>query len=259
MITEKRILNQNNEEIFVETYTPTNIKSTIFFCHGITGCRKGRTKEDSYFQQLAKKLMNINYKVVLFDFSGHGDSKGNDYDVCLSKSTKELEIVFNEEVIDKNKVDFLAFSYGSAVLCNFLLQNPSINPNHIVFYSPCLYPNESCFLNPDSFFGKDIVKDYKNGKLKEKNYCTVGAKNFRFGIKIINECEIFEPNYLSKFSDKILVLSGKKDVILNTKYNDEFCNKNNITNIYLDASHSLFEEIENAFDYTLDFLENSIN
>lgn len=258
MITEKRVLNQNNEEIFVETYTPTNIKSTIFFCHGITGCRKGRTKEDSYFQQLAKKLMNINYKVVLFDFSGHGDSKGNDYDVCLSKSTKELEIVFNEEVIDKNNVDFLAFSYGSAVLCNFLLQNPSINPNHIVFYSPCLYPNESCFLNPDSIFGKDIVKDYKNEKLKENNYCTVGAKNFRFGMKMINECKNFEPNYLSKFSDKILVLSGNKDVILNTKYNEDFCNKNNITNIYLDASHSLVEDIETAFKYTIDFFEKRI-
>ena len=55
------------------------------------------------------------------------------------------------------------------------------------------------------------------------------------------------------------MLYGKKDVILNTKYNDDFCNKNNITNIYLDASHSLFEDIENAFDYTLDFLENRTN
>lgn len=57
------------------------MKSTIIFCHGITGCRKGRTKDDNYFQIVAKELMELSYKVVLFDFSGHGDSEGNDYDV----------------------------------------------------------------------------------------------------------------------------------------------------------------------------------
>lgn len=74
-------------------------------------------------------------------------------------------------------------------------------------------------------------------------------------MKMIDECKNFKPNYLNKFSDRILVLSGKQDIILNTKYNDDFCNINDITNIYLDASHSLFEEINTAFDYTINFLE----
>ena len=88
MIQVKTILNECGEKIFVETYVPNEVKSTFVFCHGITGCRKGRTKDDSYFQELAKKLMELNYKVVLFDFSGHGDSEGNDYDVVLSKNTQ---------------------------------------------------------------------------------------------------------------------------------------------------------------------------
>lgn len=74
-------------------------------------------------------------------------------------------------------------------------------------------------------------------------------------MKMIDECKNFKPNYLNKFSDRILVLSGKQDIILNTKYNDDFSNINDITNIYLDASHSLFEEINTAFDYTINFLE----
>lgn len=59
MINGKNILNQNNEKLFVETYIPTNIKSTIVFCHGITGCRKGRTKNDNYFQdmEIAKNMI----------------------------------------------------------------------------------------------------------------------------------------------------------------------------------------------------------
>lgn len=258
MIEEKTVLNDNGEKLFIETFTPNNANSTIIFCHGITGCRKGRTTSDNYFRELAKRLMNLNYKVVLFDFSGHGDSEGNDYDVCLSKSTKELEKVFKEEVIDINNVNFLAFSYGAAVLCNFLSKNKTINPKHIVLYSPCLYPLQSCFLNPDSIFGKDIFKEYENGNLKENGYTMVGAKNFKFGMKMINDCKNFEPNYLSNFFNKILVLSRKHDIILDTKYTDDFCNKNNITNIYLDTSHSLFEDIETAFTYTINFFNEDL-
>lgn len=74
-------------------------------------------------------------------------------------------------------------------------------------------------------------------------------------MKMIDECKIFKPNYLNKFSDRILVLSSKHDAILNTKYNDDFCNTNDITNIYLDTSHSLFEDINTAFAYTINFFE----
>jgi len=256
MIEEKTILNEYGEKIFVEVYVPTVIKSTIIFCHGITGCRTGRTMEDNYFQRLAKKLMHLNYKVVLFDFSGHGKSEGYDYDVSLFKSTKELEKVFNEEVYDITKVDFLVFSYGATVLCDFLSHHELIKPRHIVLYSPCLYPLESCFLNSDSLFGKDILSYYKDKSIENKQYAIVGAKNFRLGMRMIEECKNFSSSYLEKFADRILTLSGKNDVILDTKYNDIFCEKNYIKNIYLDASHSLFEDIDVAFTYTIAFLEN---
>lgn len=67
MIKQDFIPNAENEKLFIEYYIPEKAKSTILFCHGITGCRKGRTKDDDYFQVLAKKLMQLNYKVVLFD------------------------------------------------------------------------------------------------------------------------------------------------------------------------------------------------
>ena len=253
MIENKCLLNKYNEKIFVETYTPDNAIQTIFFCHGITGCRKGRTMDDSYFQELAKKLMNKKYKVVLFDFSGHGESEGNDYDVTLSKSVSELDLVFDSEVLDKNKVSFLVFSYGAAVLCKFLEKNIDINPNKIIMYSPCLYPLESCFLNKNSIFGKDIAEGYDSGLLEKNGFVVVGAKNFKFGIEMINECKSFSPKYLKVFSNKILVLSGKNDVILNTKYNDDFCKRNGVKEIYFEASHSLFEKIDDVFKSTIDF------
>lgn len=255
MVETKTILNQNNEKIFVELHTPAHIKGTVVFCHGITGCRKGRTMEDNYFQLLADKLMQLNYKAVLFDFSGHGESEGNDYEVTLSKSTDELSRVFYEEVDQSKDIKFLAFSYGATVLGNFLSENPSVHPSKVVLYSPCFYPLESCFLNENSIFGKDILSAYNNGTLKQTGYAIVGAKNFKFGYQMIEDCKIFSPSQFEKISDKVLVLSGTQDVILEVKYNDKFCKENNIKMLYFNASHSLFEDICNVFTTTLEYFE----
>ncbi len=70
---------------------------------------------------------------------------------------------------------------------------------------------------------------------------------------MIYECQEFPPVGLKKFNDKILCLSGTQDKILDIKYNDEFCRNNNIKNIYLNVSHSLYNEISKAFEYTLNF------
>ena len=249
------ISNDYGERLTIETFTPEQITATIVFCHGITGCRKGRTIADTYFQSLAHDLSLQGFKVVLFDFSGHGDSEGHDYDVCLSKNVRELELVFNKEVDIKKGVSFLAFSYGAAVLCRFLTEHKEVKPEHIVMYSPCFYPVESCFLNENSIFGKDIVKAYNDGSLKELGYATVGAKGFRFGNKMLDDCKTFTPDFYSTLADRILVLSGKQDVILDTKYNTDFCAKNGIINLWFDASHSLFEKLDEVVPITIHYFK----
>ena len=251
MINCKKIKNLQGENIFVESYEPRIIKGTIVLCHGITGCRKGRTMADNYFQVLANRLMDLNFKVVLFDFSGHGESEGNDYDVCLSKNASELEMILKQEAV--GDVSFLAFSYGTAVLCYFLQTHVSFSPRRIAMISPCLYPNQSCFLTTKSIFGKDVVKGIENGEMDKNGYCVVGAKNFKLGKRIIEECKNFSPEYLTKFNNISLVLSGSDDVILDKSYNDEFCKKHSFKQVYLKASHSLYEEIEKAFDLIIEF------
>ena len=251
----KTILNDNKEKIFVEVYEPEYIKSTIIFCHGITGCRKGRTIEDDYFQRFAAHLTKYNYKVILFDYSGHGDSEGRSQDVCLSKSVSELEKVFYEEVTTE-KIDFLVFSYGATVLCRFLEQHLDIKPDHIAMISPGFDPLYSGFLDENNIFGKDIAKAYYSGEMKKKGYAIVGAKNFKLGINFIEELKSFKPDYLAKVGSKLLVLSGNNDIIIDTKFNHEFCKKYNIKNIDYNASHSLFEEIDKAFYDIEEFLNN---
>ena len=253
----KKIQNKVGDTLLVEKHCAENAKSTIVFCHGITGCRKGRTMADDYFQVLADKLEKLGYDVVLFDYSGHGESEGNDYDVCLSKSVSELATVFESEVNHNIPINFLAFSYGAAVLNDFLKLNCSIIPERIVLYSPCLYPLDSCFLTDKSIFGKDVLREYNDGTMERDGYATVGAKGFRLGMKMIKECESFSADTIAKLYDKVLVLSGLDDVILDTSFNAQFCDKYGIKNIWLKASHSLFENIEEAFEYTINFFEHN--
>ena len=92
--------------------------------------------------------------------------------------------------------------------------------------------------------------------MREKGYAIVGAKNFKLGINFIEELKSFKPDYLTKVGSKLLVLSGKNDIIIDTKFNHEFCKKHNIRNIDYDASHSLFEEIDKAFYDIEEFFNN---
>lgn len=256
MEQKKTIRNAANERLCVETFLPESVKGSIVFCHGITGCRKGRSMEDNYFQVLARRLMDLGYKTILFDFSGHGESEGNDFDVSLSKSTDELRRVFASEVTDPAGVKFLAFSYGATVLGNFLKDEPSVDPSKIVLYSPCFYPLESCFLSTKSIFGKDIVKAVDSGDMEKNGFAVVGAKNFRFGARMLEECQSFSAEIYKTLSGRTVVFGGKQDVILETAYNDKFCSENGITLKYFDTSHSLYEDIENVFDATIAFFES---
>jgi len=241
MIKYVKVKNKQGEKLFVEIHSPVSAASTIVFVHGFTGCRKGRSLEDNYMQTFATKLCKMGFKVVLFDLSGHGESEGLDKEVTLEKSVADLSAVLTKLKVGLTRVNFMAFSYGATVLSRFLEQNKNVTPRSISLISPCLYPLDSCFLNKKSLFGKDIVDSYKSGKLAKAGFVTVGAKNFNVGFDFIQSLIKFKPDYLAKFVDRMLVLSGKQDVIMDTSFVDQFCNLNKITNHYYDASHSLYE------------------
>ncbi len=255
MIKNVKIKNSQGEKLFVEIHSPAAASTTIVFVHGFTGCRKGRSLEDNYMQTFATKLCRMGFKVVLFDLSGHGESEGRDRDVTLDKSVSDLSCVLSKLKVGLTRVNFMCFSYGAAVLTKYLEQNKKVPPRSITLISPCIYPLESCFLNNKSAFGKDIAESYKSGKLAKAGFVTVGAKNFDVGFDFIQSLIKFKPDYLAKFTDKCLFLSGKQDAIMDTSFVDKFCNANKITNHYFDASHSLFEAMDKVQPLVANFIK----
>ena len=87
-------------------------------------------------------------------------------------------------------------------------------------------------------------------------FAVVGAKGFKVGAKLIEECEQTNPDYLANFAKQTLVLSGDADVILNTEIHTAFCKKHGIKNVWLAGSHSLFESIEKAFELTIEHFKS---
>ena len=256
MIKNVKFKNPQGEKLFVEIHSPQAPVSTIVFVHGFTGCRKGRSLEDNYMQTFATKLCKMGFRVVLFDMSGHGESEGKDKNVTLDKSVADLSTVLSRLKVGLTRVNFMCFSYGATVLTKYLEQNKGVNPRSITLISPCIYPLESCFLNNKSLFGKDISESYKSGKLAKQGYVTVGAKNFNVGFDFIQSLIKFKPDYLIKFSDKILCMSGKQDAIMDTSFVDKFCNANKITNHYFNASHSLFEAMDKVQPLVANFIKH---
>lgn len=83
-----------------------NPKKTIVMCHGMTSTKQCRRNQ---LLKLANRLWEDDYKVIQFDFIGHGDSSGKDLDVSLSSFNKDLTTIINKYCKKKISIylDFL--------------------------------------------------------------------------------------------------------------------------------------------------------
>ena len=85
----------------------------VILCHGINGEKTERKS----FNHLVGKLQEKSINSFRFDFRGHGESTGNDYEMTPTKEVKDLEKTieylkregFNEFVL-------LGASFGGSIL-----------------------------------------------------------------------------------------------------------------------------------------------
>lgn len=86
------IKNKLGEKLDTWVETPEGeIKASVIMVHGF-GTNKGETA--GYFDDISKALVNDNFRVIRFDFSGYGKSEGRQEDVCYSKQVDDLKSVW---------------------------------------------------------------------------------------------------------------------------------------------------------------------
>ncbi|MCK4883483.1 MAG: alpha/beta fold hydrolase, partial [Candidatus Diapherotrites archaeon] len=130
------IKNQNNEKLIgLESTQQTNNKpqKTIILVHGF-----GMTKnERGLFDKITISLINNNFLVYRFDFSGCGESEGNYNKTTLTKLKNDLNEIINyikqQEKVDKKNIGIIGQSFGTAII---LALEPKVKTIALMGVSP---------------------------------------------------------------------------------------------------------------------------
>ncbi len=62
-------------------------RKILILCHGLNGDKTERNSFNTFTEKLQKQKINS----FRFDFRGHGESTGNDYEMTPTKEVEDLE------------------------------------------------------------------------------------------------------------------------------------------------------------------------
>ena len=248
------IKTSDNFELDTTTYTPTlSNDKIIVMCHGLTGVKQGRTAQDTYLFDLASKLCENGFKVVQFDWRGHGKSSGKDIDVCCDSFFNDLDIIIKKEV-GNLKLNLWGWSIGGFSILQYL-QRTRLKTEKVVLWSPVIDPIGSFFYNKNSLACyRSIIDSTKNGTLYSDGYALWTAKNFKITKKFLDQSRSFDYvdaiNYLPK---NTLIILGNNDVLVDKTCAEDYAKEFGIDYKVLNAGHALYEDIENAKEITVKY------
>ena len=241
-------------ELDTQSYVPNNPNGKIIvMCHGLTGVKQGRVSEDTYLFELAKKLCENGFKVLQFDWRGHGKSSGTDLDVCCDSFFCDLDTVVKKEQ-GNLELYLWGWSIGGFSIIQYLLKT-QIKVNKVVLWSPVLEPIASFFYNKNSMACyRSIIDSTKNGDLYKNGYALWTAKNFKISLDFLNQSREFDfVKAINCLPAKTLILLGDNDVLVDAGYAENYAKEFGFDYKILPAGHALFEDINTAIDLTTNF------
>lgn len=249
--TETTIKTADNFELNVLISAPEgNAKKTVVMCHGLTSYKEGRRGQ---LTTVAKALCDDGYKVIQFDFRGHGKSSGTDLDVRPTTLEEDLKTVIDNFVKDEDYYLF-GFSFGGFTVCKYLYDTKNTSVKKVALIGPPLDPINSSLLNPKEFCYPEIHEAIISGSLEKDGYAYWSSKDFRVSKKFIEECREFNfKEAITCLVGRTLLLQGTNDKNVDRDYNKRFAEEYNIEYKEYDASHSLWEVIDEAAKEIVEF------
>lgn len=238
----KKIKTIDGFELDVEIRMPDGKpKKTIVMSHGLTSYKEGRKNQ---LLILATALCNAGYKVIQYDFRGHGKSSGIDLDVCPTSLKTDLETIINEFVKDEDYYMF-GFSFGGFATCEYLYLTENKSVKKVVLIGPPLDPINSSLLNPKEFCEPEIREAQESGSLERDGYACWKSKDFRVSKRFLEECYKFDyKTAMTYLSGRTLLLQGTNDKNVDRDYNKRYAEEYNLRYKEYNASHSLWEVID---------------
>lgn len=252
-IENTRVTTPDGFDLSVEIRTPEGeAKKTIVMSHGATVPRAGK---NGSLIVLADALCNAGYRVVQYDFRGHGESSGKDLDVCLSGLRTDLETIIENFAGDDYYL--FGFSFGGLTTCNYLYTHKNTTVKKVVLIGPPLDPINSSLLNPKEFCQPEIQAAIDDGSLEKNGYAYWSSKDFRVAKKWLDECYAFDYKEAIKcLVGRTLLLQGKEDRNVDWEYNHRFAEEYGLEyKEYEGASHSLWEIMDEVAKVIIEYYE----
>lgn len=227
------------------------IKKTIVMSHGLASCKEGSKKQ---LLKIANALCIDGYRVIQYDFRGHGRSSGTDLDVCLSALKIDLETIIDNYI--KDDYYLFGFSIGGLATCDYLYYTNNKSVKKIVLIGPPLDPANGLVIRPNklSHHAMDNVFDTTN--FETKGYIYWKTNKFKLSKKFLEEFTLFDCKAIGTLSERTLLLQGKNDMVVNKEYNKKYSRQYNFKYKEFDASHSLYEKIDDVIIEIIKYYNN---
>jgi len=231
-----------------------NTRGCIVLCHGITVDKD----ENGKFIDVTNYLCNNLFKVVRFDFRGHGESNLLSEEMTISGELLDLTAVISS-VIDKNSaVGILAVSFGAGASILYTAKNQEIIKT-LVLWNPVI-DYKKTFLKPQVPWGKTFFNESGYKELNNDGYITITGTKFRIGKKLVEEFSIYEPyKILQGIKCPVLTVHGKKDTKVPFDIAKKYgCPNKNSKFIPVDSDHGFGDKKDFVYKLTEEWFKKNI-
>lgn len=237
---EPTIKNVSGEKLDTWVEIPDgSIKATVIIVHGF-GTDKHETA--GYFDDISKSLVDDNFRVIRFDFSGYGQSDGRQEDACYSKHIGDLNAVI--EYAKSNFADPL-YLFAQSMGC-FITALAS--PTGIAKTLMTGIPNSNTQYIIDLFvkrFGSRVGAKLDFNRISELPRST--GKIQKLGKKFWQDIRNLSPlDTVRDYSLKteLLIIHWHQDEIIGKQYVDEYDKIPTLTARWLSGNHSVTNPVD---------------
>lgn len=179
----------------------------------------GQSQRKRYYA-IAKELVSQGLGVIMFDFSGHGESTGKLEELSLAKRKKQASVIIDTIILANSPLYLVGFSMGAQTACD-LLPTYGERIKGILLACPAIYRADV----QDLQFGDSTF----TSKLREPNSWELTKAT----------------KYLSDFNGKTVVAIGSEDEVIPGGV---------VSMLKASAKHLYFEEFEGASHAFASFL-----
>lgn len=231
----------------------SNKDKIVIMCHGI----RGNKEECGSFTYLAEKLHEEGYSSFRFDFNGHGESSGEDFEMTISKEISDLKNTINM-LNKKGYKEFvlLGGSFGASIVSLFPYNEFENIKGIVLWYGALNYD----YIKYGNLFTEENKKVAENDGFYISKSINSG-KEFKFGLQLFNEVDMYKPyEELQKCDLPKLFVHGEIDSAVPYKLSKavaEMCN-NSRFELIENGEHTFQnskESIEKAVDVTIKFIK----